>query len=203
MMGQLTLDRKSCGWKLRRLLCFSSLSSSLYRWLVLYEIFYFRSLYRHLVFCDMFSFSIPVQNFSFLFWNPCPDKYQGMTHFYFKYLSREKLYSMKHLDFPSSSETLMFCSSPTCCGCCWWDWDFCPPCSAVAFLHCFFASSTSETSCPIVAGSCNHSKSPLTQHYYQIVAGSCNHYCHISINSTLLSMRYHNALWGSWNREIT
>ena len=70
-------------------------------------------------------------------------------------------------DFQHLSQ-LLFCWSSTCCGCCWWGWDFCPPCFAVVLLHLHLhllhlavSSSRSETSCPIVSGSCNHSKSKL------------------------------------------
>ena len=39
---KLTLDRKSCGWKLRRLLCFSSLSSSLReKWYIMISRWYY------------------------------------------------------------------------------------------------------------------------------------------------------------------
>ena len=103
---------------------------------------------------------------------------------------------MNCLDFPSNFETLMFCLSATCCGCCWWGWDFCPPYSAEAFLrYLSVASSTSETSCPIVAGSCNHSKSALIQHYNQCGITICNMLYHNVSSSNYIKISSPVPIW--------
>ena len=95
-----------------------------------------------------------------------------------------------------NSGILLFCSLSTCCGCCWWGWDFCPPCSSEAFLrYLSVASSTSETSCPIVAGSCNHSKSALIQHYNQCGITNCNMLYHNVSSSNYIKISSPFPIW--------